>query len=122
MESSPSCKSVYSNLVIHITCCCFICKRVNDTHEKDVASGLRWVLVTDPVDQHKKLLQAWDESDASHKYLVFNVVNKEVKLESEREYSVSSVKVTADLLSCRICAEQNAAITVTDNGNIDADK
>ena len=73
------------------------------------------MLVTDPVDHRKKLLQAWDEIDptASPKYLVFNVVDKEVKLESERENSSTSIKVTADLLSCESCAERNAAIKLT---------
>jgi len=73
------------------------------------------VLVTDPKDHRKKLLQAWDEIDptASPKYLVFNVANKVVKLESEREISGASIKITADLLSCESCAERNAAIKLT---------
>ena len=82
------------------------------------------MLVMDPIDQRKKLLQAWDEihPHASPKYLVFNVVSEEVKLESDRDNSSTFLKITADLLTCRDCAEKNAAIKLTDNDDIDTDK
>jgi len=75
------------------------------------------VIVVDPKDQNKKLLQAWDERDptASLKYLVFDFVNKEAKLESNFENLQPRIshKIAAYLVQCKSCAEDNAAISIT---------
>ncbi|XP_065884045.1 uncharacterized protein [Dysidea avara] len=86
--------------------------KINDDHERDVALRIRWVLIQDPEDHKKNLLQAWDEihQRSSPKYLVFNSLETE-KVKPDRYGKENSYTIVAFLYSSLTYAKQNAAIT-----------
>ena len=94
------------------SCCVHLFQKINDDHERDVALRIRWVLIQDPEDHKKNLLQAWDEihQRSSPKYLVFNSLETE-KVKPDRYGKENSYTIVAFLYSSLTYAKQNAAIT-----------